>query len=167
LTKSHSRRNHLLLFCVLPRPAIQTPMLLAFPTARLLFCCFTMDDITQQMNAVTLSGNANKSDANDFHAGLFKYLLFIAINTGTENIWSEADIELKAWMRKQNKLQSTTCQTSNRIKVLNHVKFQWRTPQEVKWNLHNKELVEFHAANCHCNMHRTCRLGKWVNNQRQ
>ena len=48
------------------------------------------------MNAVTLSGNANKRDADNFNAGLFKYLLFIVINAGTENIWSEADKELKA-----------------------------------------------------------------------
>jgi hypothetical protein len=35
------------------------------------------------MNAVALLDNANKSDANDFNAGLFKYLLFVAINPGT------------------------------------------------------------------------------------
>jgi hypothetical protein len=141
-------------------------MLLAFPTARLLLCHFTMDDITQQMNAVPLSGNAKKSDTINFHASLFKYLLFIAINVGTENIWSEADKKLKAWMRKQNKLQSIACQTSDRINVLNHVNFQWRIPQEVKWNLHYEEFVEFHADNGHCNVHQACRFGKWVNNQR-
>jgi hypothetical protein len=165
-TKSDSRRNHFLLFCVLPRSAFQIPMLLAFPTARLLFCHFTMDNITQQMNAVALSDNANKSDANDFNASLFKYLLFVTINAGTENIWSKANKELKAWMRKQNKLQSMACQTSDRIKVLNHVNFQWRIPQEVKWNLHYEELVEFHAANGHCSVHWTCHLGEWVKNQR-
>ena len=37
-----------------------------------------MDDITQQMNAFALSsGNVNKSDDDDFNAGLFKYLLFM------------------------------------------------------------------------------------------
>jgi hypothetical protein len=62
-----------------------------------------MDDITQQMNAVALSGNANKSDATgDFNAGLYKYLLFVATNAGTEIIWSEADKDLKAWMKQQN-----------------------------------------------------------------
>ena len=62
-----------------------------------------MDVITQQMKSVALSGNANKSDANDFNEGLFKYLLFVAKNAGTKNIWSEADKDLKAWMRKLNK----------------------------------------------------------------
>jgi hypothetical protein len=65
-------------------------MLLTFPMARLFFCNFTMDDITQQMNAVALSGNIN-NDASNFNASLFKYLLFTAMNTGTKNIWSEAD----------------------------------------------------------------------------
>jgi hypothetical protein len=70
-----------------------------------------MDDITQQMKSVALSGNANKNDANDFNAGLFKYLLFVSKNAGTKNIWSDADKDLKAWMRKQNKefLQLMTC----------------------------------------------------------
>jgi hypothetical protein len=136
--------------------------------ARLLFCHFTMNNITQQMNAVALSGNnASKSDAGNFNAGLFKYLLIVAIDTGTENIWSEANKELKAWMRKQNKLQLMACQTYDRIKVLNHVNFQWRIPKEVKWNLHYEELVEFHAANGYCNVHQICRFGEWVNNQRQ
>jgi hypothetical protein len=31
-----------------------------------------MDNITQQMKSVALLGDANKSDANDFNAGLFK-----------------------------------------------------------------------------------------------
>ncbi len=63
------------------------------------------------MKSVALSGNANKSDANDFNAGLFKYLLFVSKNAGTKNIWSDADKDLKAWMRKQNKdfLQLMTC----------------------------------------------------------
>ena len=45
-----------------------------------------MDVITQQMKSVALSGNANKSDANNFNEGLFKYLLIVAKNAGTENI---------------------------------------------------------------------------------
>lgn len=59
-----------------------------------------MDDITQQMNAFALSsGVVNKSDNDDFNAGLFKYLLFIASNVGKEIIvWSEADPELKKWV---------------------------------------------------------------------
>jgi hypothetical protein len=40
-------------------------------------------------------------------------------------------------------------------------------PQEVKWNMHHEELVEFHAANSHCNVHQTCRLDKWVKKQRR
>jgi hypothetical protein len=127
-----------------------------------------MDDITQQMNAVPLSGNANKSDAaGNFSAGLYKYLLFVATNAGTEIIWSEADKDLKAWMKQQNqKLQST--QTSDRVKVLNHVNFPWRMPQEAKWNMHYEELVKFHTANGHSNVPWDfSRLGKWVNNQRQ
>ncbi len=70
-----------------------------------------MDNITQQMKSVALLGNADKSDANDFNAGLFKYLLFVSKNAGTKNIWSDADKDLKAWMRKQNKefLRLMTC----------------------------------------------------------
>jgi hypothetical protein len=91
-----------------------------------------MDNITQQMNAVALSGNANKSDAaGNFNAGLYQYLIFVATNAGTEIIWSEADTDLKAWMKQQNqKLQST--QTSDRVKVLNHVNFPSRMPQKAK-----------------------------------
>ena len=61
-----------------------------------------MDDITQQMNAFALSsGNVNKSDDDDFNAGLFKYLLFDASNVGKEIIvWSETDPELKKWVTK-------------------------------------------------------------------
>jgi hypothetical protein len=56
------------------------------------------------MESVALSGNANESDANGFNEGLFKYLLFVANNADMmENIWSEPDKDLKAWMRKQNK----------------------------------------------------------------
>ena len=63
---------------------------------------FTMDDITQQMNAFALSsGVVNKNDNDDFNAGLFKYLLFVASNVGKEIIvWSEADPELKKWVTK-------------------------------------------------------------------
>jgi hypothetical protein len=111
------------------------------------------------MNAVTLLGNAKKCDANNLNAGLFKYLLFVAINAGTENIWSEADKNLKAWMRKQNQegmFQSN--QPLDRIKVLNHnVNFPWRT-QKCKWQMHYKKLVEFHTTNCHCKVCWTCRL---------
>ena len=98
------------------------------------------------MNAVTLTGNANKRDAGNFNANLFEYILFIANKVGMDTIWSEADGKLKAWRRKQNKLkfqsmtQSTT-QTSNRIKVLNHVNFLWKTPQQVKWSMQYEELV--------------------------
>jgi hypothetical protein len=61
-----------------------------------------MDNITQQMNAVALLCNANKSDAaGDFNASLYKYFLFVATNAGTEIIWSEADKDLKAWMKQQ------------------------------------------------------------------
>jgi hypothetical protein len=55
------------------------------------------------MKSVALSGNANKSDANNFNGGLLKYLLFVSKNAGTKNIWSDANKDLKAWMRKQNK----------------------------------------------------------------
>jgi hypothetical protein len=128
-----------------------------------------MDVITQQMKSVALSGNANKSDANDFNESLFKYLLFVAKNAGMENIWSEADKDLKAWMRKQNKefLRLMTCQTSNKMMVLNHVNLSWRLPQEVKWNQRYKELVKYRSIHNNCNVPRNVpQLGEWVNNQR-
>ncbi len=91
-----------------------------------------MEDITQQMNAVTLLGNTNKSDDNDFNASLFKYLLFIACNAGKETIvLSEANQELKTWMT-QNRLQLIASQQSKRVKVFNHVNFSWT------WGLHQK-----------------------------
>ena len=49
------------------------------------------------MKGVTLLGNANKNDVNDFNAGLYHYLLFVASNASkpVEVIdWSEADQEL-------------------------------------------------------------------------
>ncbi len=98
------------------------------------------------MNAVALTDHANKHDAGNFNANLFQYILFIANKADTDTIWSEANGKLKAWMKKQNKLkfqsmtQSTT-QTSNRIKVLNHVNFLWKTPQQVKWSMQYEELV--------------------------
>jgi hypothetical protein len=75
------------------------------------------------MNAVTLTGNANKRDAGNFNANLFEYILFIANKVGTDTIWSEADGKLKAGRRKQNKLKfqsmtQSTIQPSDRIKVL-------------------------------------------------
>ena len=54
---------------------------------------------------------------------------------------------------------------SDRIKGLNHVNFPWRS-QEFKWQMHYKKLVESHHQGL-CIVHRTCCLGKWVNNQRQ
>ncbi len=80
-----------------------------------------MDVITQQMKSIALLGNANKSDANNFNEGLFKYLLFVAKNSGTKNIWSETVKDLKAWMRKQNK--GFLRLTSDEMMVLNHVNF--------------------------------------------
>ena len=132
----------------------------------------TMDDIThQQMKSVALSGDANKSDANDFNAGLFKYLLFVAKNGGTKNIWSETDKDLKAWMVKQNKefLRLMSCQTlDDNMMVLNHVNFPWRLPLEVKWNQRYEELVKYHSIHNSCNVPRNVpHLGDWVNNQRQ
>jgi hypothetical protein len=126
-----------------------------------------MDNITQQMNAVTLLGNANMSDEDDFNAGLFKYLLFVASNAGKETIfWSEADQELKTWMTL-NRLQLMASQPSKRVKVLNHVNFSWTwSLHQEKWNQHCEELVEFHPINGHCNVYPTCCLGQWVNNQR-
>ncbi len=49
------------------------------------------------MKGVTLSGDANNNGANDFNAGLFQYLLFIASNASNLEVidWSEADQELK------------------------------------------------------------------------
>jgi hypothetical protein len=97
--------------------------------ARLLFCHFTIDDITQQINAVTLSGNANKSDAGNFTVGLFMYLLFIATNGCTDDIRSKADKDLKAWIMEQNTMRQslphlspTDMQLHERIKVLDHIK---------------------------------------------
>ena len=141
-------------------------MLLAFPMARLLFHQFTMGNVTQQIDAVALSGSSN-NDAGDFNTGLFQYLLFAGINAGTENFWSKAGEELKAWTRKVNRKFQLMTQISGRIMVLNHVNLPWIMPQEVKWNMHHGELVEFHAANSHCNVHQTCRLDKWVKNQRR
>ena len=96
-----------------------------------------MDVITQQMKSVALSGNAN-----DFNEGLFKYLFFVANNAGMmENIWSEPDKDLKAWMRKQN--EEFLQLTSAKMMVLNHVNFPWKLPQEVKWNQRYEELVKY------------------------
>ena len=126
-----------------------------------------MDVITQQMKSVALLGNANESDANDFNEGLLKYLLFVANNADMmENIWSEPDKDLKAWMRKQNKefLQLT----SAKMMVLNHVNFPWKLPQEVKWNQRYEELMKYHSIHNNCNVpHNVPHLGEWVNNQRR
>jgi hypothetical protein len=125
-----------------------------------------MDVITQQMKSVALSGNANKSDANDFNEGLFKYLLFVAKNAGTKNIWSEADKDLNAWMRKLDK--GVLQLTSDEMMVLNHVNFPWRLPQEVKWNQQYEELVKYCSNHNNCNVpHNVPHLGEWVNNQRR
>jgi hypothetical protein len=109
--------------------------------------------------------NNQKSD------NLFKYLLFVAKNAGTKNIWSDADKDLKAWMRKQNKefLQLMTCQTSDdKMMVLNHVDFPWRLPLEVKWNQRYEELVKYHSVHNNCNVPRNVpHLGDWVNSQRR
>ena len=125
-----------------------------------------MDVITQQMKSVALSGNANKSDANDFNEGLFKYLLFVAKDAGRKNIWSEADKDLMAWMRKLDK--GVLRLTSDEMMVLNHVNFPWRLPQEVKWNQQYEELVKYCSVHNNCNVpHNVPHLGEWVNNQRR
>jgi hypothetical protein len=168
LKKSDSRRNHVLLFVFSHNLHYKVPKAGIPNSTRLVFCHFTMDDITQQMNAVTLLGNANKKDDDDFNARLFKYLLFVASNAGKETIvWFEADQELKTWMT-QNRLQLMASQPSERVKVLNHVNFPWTwSLHQEKWNQHYEELVEFHNANGHCNVRWACCLGQWVNNQRR
>ena len=132
---------------------------------------FTMDDVTQQMKGVTLSGDANNNDANDFNAGLFHYLLFNASNASSPEVidWSEANQELKTWIKQSNMLQlMANPQQSKSIKVLDHINFPWTTgTHQERWSVHYEELVEFHATNCHCNVYRACSLGQWVNNQRQ
>jgi hypothetical protein len=66
-----------------------------------------MDDVTQQMKGVILSGDANNNDTNDFNAGLFQYLLFIANNASNLKVidWSEANQELNTWMKQSNRLR--------------------------------------------------------------
>ena len=132
---------------------------------------FTMDDVTQQMKGVTLSGDANNNDANDFNAGLFQYLLFIASNASSPEVidWSEANQELKTWIKQSNRLRlMANPQQSERIKVLDHINFPWTTgTHQERWSMHYEELVEFHATNGHCNVYRACSLGQWVNNQRR
>jgi hypothetical protein len=108
--------------------------------ARLIFCHFTMDDIIkQQINAVTLTGNANKSAASNFNASLFKYLLFVAMNSCTEDIRSKTDKDLKAWIMEQDKmhqslphLDPTDMQLHEQIKVLDHIKFLWKDSHQDK-----------------------------------
>jgi hypothetical protein len=122
-----------------------------------------MDDVTQQMKGVTLSGDANNNDANDFNAGLFQYLLLIASNASNLEVidWSEAK-------KQSNRLRLQANQHPERIKVLNHIKFPWTTgTHQERWSMHYEELVEFHATNGHCNVHRACSLGQWVNHQRR
>jgi hypothetical protein len=109
-----------------------------------------MDNVTQQMKGVTLSGDANNNDTNDFNAGLFQYILLIASNASNLEVidWSEA--------KKQSKrLQLQANQHPERIKVLDHIKFPWTTgTQQERWSMHYEELVEFYATNGHCNVHR-------------
>ena len=130
-----------------------------------------MDNVTQQMKGVTLLGDANKNDANDFNAGLYHYLLFVASNASKpiEVIdWSEANQELKTWTKQSNRLQLMADQQSERVKVLNHINFPWTTgTHQERWSMHYEELVEFHSTNDHCNVSRACSLGQWVNNQRR
>jgi hypothetical protein len=130
-----------------------------------------MDNVTQQMKGVTLLGNANKNDANDFNAGFYHYLLFVASNASkpVEVIdWSEADQELKTWIKQSSRLQLMADQQSERIKVLNHINFPCTTgTHQERWSMHYEELVEFHSTNGHCNIYWACSLGQWVNNQRQ
>ena len=132
---------------------------------------FTMDNITQQMKGVTLSGDANKNDSNDFNAGLYHYLLFVASNASkpVEVIdWSEADQELKTWINQSNRLQLMADKQSERIKVLNHINFPWTTgTHQERWSMHYEELVEFHSTNGHCNVFWACSLDQWINNQRR
>jgi hypothetical protein len=147
------------------KPTTKTPTLKAFQTARLIFIPFAMDDITnQRMNAMALLGNAN---VNNFNAGLFTYLSYVATNTdaGTEIKWSKAPKDLQDLIMTHK--GGNLGLTSTQIKVLNFVSFNWLVRHEVRWNKTYEELVKFHAANGHCNV--PCdisSLGNWVNQQR-
>ena len=165
LTKSDSKG---IIFCFVCSPLTRIPNSNAagIPNGKIALSSIHHGQRHTTNYAAALSGSSN-NDAGDFNTGLFQYLLFAGINAGTENIWSKAGEELKAWTRKVNRKFQLITQISGKIMVLNHVNHPWIMPQEVKWNMHHGELVEFHAANSHCNVHQTCRLDKWVKNQRR
>jgi hypothetical protein len=83
---------------------------------------------------------------NNFNAGIFKYLLFVATNGGgTERNRSKIGKDLKAWMKNKNPDRSALTTDWIKIQALNCViNFPWSVTQ-----------------------YNSSYLGKWVNNQRQ
>ncbi len=56
-----------------------------------------------QSKAGTPSATVWQSD-DQFNAGLFQFHLFVATHSGTEDIRSKANEDLKAWIMEQEKL---------------------------------------------------------------
>lgn len=82
-----------------------------------------------------LSDKSNNSNVNNFNAGIFKYLLFVATNGGgTERNRSKIGKDLKAWMKNKNPDRSTLTTDWIKIKALNCViNFPWSVTKKDKW----------------------------------
>jgi len=136
-----------------------------------------MDNITSKMSAISLSGSVSNEDESAFCRGLYRYLVFVTANDGTDNIRSKADDQLKAWITEQDKLRQkqktqvgNSKLTTERIMVLDKVQFPWRLDNAERWTRNYNELVKFHAVHHHCNVPRKgelSSLGQWVNQQRR
>ena len=44
---------------------------------------------------------------DQFNAGLYQFHLFVATNSGTKDIWSKTNKDLKAWTMEQDKLRKS------------------------------------------------------------
>ncbi len=126
--------------------------------------------VLQSGPAGTPSATVWQSD-NQSNAGLFQFHLFVATHGGTEDIRSKAINNLKEWIMEQEKLCKSPPPPGPmdmQIKVLDHIKFQWKPSHRDKWNKAYDELVKYHSIHNNCNV--PCNvphLGEWVNNQRR
>jgi hypothetical protein len=139
-----------------------------------------MNFITSKLDGVSISEKATSEgffsdDENEFNRGLYQYLVFAAENGDTKGIRLKADKQLRSWINDQDKSREQQknskmygSKLTERIMVLDQVKFPWKISKAERWDANYQCLLTFHEKNGHCRVPRSNPLiGEWVNNLRR